>query len=196
MFIKPKSLIVVILSSVVISSVLIFTLIGYYMYIELKERDVEKACSDSIKKMQARIFSKHIEISQLSCEMGTSGPLKGKAVISGVVKNSSGRRLASIVIKVKFLDTEGASMYEVMSQPLEPTFGLDQLGSLTRAYLAPSQRNFLEPNSSRAFKRIIPNCPQEILRTLAPSRKGKKSATKRRSQWSGQLTAEVMSVSL
>ncbi len=197
MLIKPKSLIVIFLSSIVISSVLIFTLIGYYMYIELKERDTEKARADSIKKIQAKIFSKYIEIAQLSGEIETSGPLKGRPSIAGVIKNTSARPLCNILLKVKFLDTKKASIYEVVFQPLEPTFGIDQLGSMTMSYLAGPPKNFLEPNSSKVFKRLVPNCPRELFKPVAESAKGKKGKTQKRlSQWSGGLAAEVVSVSL
>ena len=197
MFIKSKSLIVVTLSSVVISSVMIFTLIGYYMYIELKERENERVCLDSIKKIQAKIFSKYVEISQLSCEIETSGPLKGRPTITGVIRNLSARRLYNIVLKVKFLDSEKASIYEVVFQPLEPTFGIDQLGPMTMSYLAGSQKNFLEANASKIFKRLVPNCPRELFGSVPQSRKGKKKTLQKKiGQWSSGLTSEVMSVSL
>ena len=190
--IKPKSALVVILSSAVIASALIFSLIGYYVYSELREQKSAIACAETLKKLQARMLIKRVALSELSCEVETSGPLKGATVIKGVVTNSSGRPLHSIVVKVKFLDASGASIYEALLQPLEPTFGLHQLGSATMSYLTGMPTNFLAPNISKTFKSIIRNYPKGLLAPPAarPSLRAKKS------RWSGRLLGEVISVGI
>lgn len=195
-FIKPKSMIVAIVSSIVISAVLMSTLIGYYMYVELRARDEEKAAVDFMRSAQSRIFSKYVDVSQLSSEIASSGPLKGKPVIKGIVSNRSARRLSAIVVKVKFLDVGEASIYEVVFQPLEPAFGIDQLGPMTMSYLTGASRNALEANSSRAFKHIIQRCPRELFHLLSQKKGKEKTPPRRMRQWSGGLVAEVISVGL
>ncbi len=199
MLIKRKSLIVVVLSTIVISTVLACTLIGYYMYLELKEREDERACSNSIKKLEAKIFSKYVDIKGLSYGIEPSGPLKGKPTIKGIIKNRSTRQLYNIILKVKFLDEDGASIYEVIFQPQEPVFGINQLGVMTKAYLTGPQKNMvLEANYSIAFKRTVPNCPKELLQASGSSKRAKSgpAPSKKIGRWSGRLTAEVISLSL
>src|SRR3989338_2389949 len=107
MLIKKKSFLVVVLSSIVIFSVLIFTLIGYYMYIELRARDDEKIAQDAIKKIGSRILSKYVAASGLSCALEASGAMKGRVVLKGSLINRSRRDLYNIVLKVKFIDARG-----------------------------------------------------------------------------------------
>lgn len=197
MLIKPKSLVVVALSSVVIAGVLVSTLIGYYMYVELKETENSKVCMDAIRKLQARIFAKDIEASGLSFGMDQAGPLAGRPVIKGVVRNRSARRVYNILLRVKFIDAGGTSVYEVVFHPLEPTFGIDQLGSITLSYLKGPQRNSIEPASSKTFKRIMPNFPKELLIPAPAGKKDKKDRSSGRAyQWSGRLEWEVVNLNL
>ncbi len=197
MLIKRKSIIVVALSAVVISVALTSTLIGYYVYLEIKGREDERGSSDAIKRLEAKIFSKYVDIGGLSYGIEPSGALRGKPVIKGVIANRSTRRLYDIVLNVKFIDEDGASIYEVIFQAQEPAFGIDQLGVMTRAYLTGSQKSYLEANSSSAFKRIVPNCPTELLKAAGSGKGGKdEAASKKTTRWSGKLTAEVISLGL
>jgi len=197
MLIKRKSLIVVALSTIVITAALTSTLIGYYMYLELKGREDERASSEAIKRLQAKIFSKYVDIVGLSYGIEASGPLKGKPTIKGVVANRSTRRLYNVILKVKFLDKDGAPMYEVIFQPQEPAFRIDQLGAMTKAYLTGPKKNYLEADSSSAFKRVIPNCPKELLKGADSGKRPKNfPASKRLGRWSGRLIAEVISLNL
>jgi hypothetical protein len=197
MLIKPKSLVVVALSSIVIVGVIISTLVGYYMYVELKETENAKVCSETIRKLQARIFAKDIDIADLSFGMESAGSLKDRPVIKGVVRNRSARRVYNVLLKVRFLDAGGSSAYEVIFHPLEPTFGIDQIGSITMSYLKGPKRDSLEAGSSKTFKRIMPNFPRELLSSSRVVRKDKKSKiSKRTYQWPGRLDWEVVSLNL
>jgi len=51
MIIKKKSLIVALISSIVVSSVLILTLIGYIMYMELKAEEFKRQYQINLQKI-------------------------------------------------------------------------------------------------------------------------------------------------
>ncbi len=197
MFIKSKSIVVAAVSSIVVSAALVFTLIGYYMYIELKIRDDEKTSIDSLRKVQSQIFSKQIDVSQLTCAIEKSDGGRGRPTIRGIIKNGSTRDIYDIVLKVKFLDVSGASLYEVIFRPLEPTYGTNPIGHISQSHLLGySRKNALKAKESNAFKRVILNSPKEILSFL-DTRKGQRPASLKKSRaWTGSYAWEVISVSL
>lgn len=54
MLIKRKSLAVVIVSGFVISSVLVFTLVGYAVYMELRDREAKLAYEHALERVKAK----------------------------------------------------------------------------------------------------------------------------------------------
>jgi len=196
MFIKPKSIVVSIVSSIVVSAVLVFTFIGYYMYIELKARDDEKTSLDLLRKVKSQIFSKYIEISKLTCAIEKSVQAgRGRPAIRGIIKNRGPIGLYDIVLRVKFLDSKGASLYEVIFHPLEPTYGTNPIGHITQSYLLGYKKGILNANSTNAFRYVIPNCPKEIADSFLALNKGQISTQPKKARgWEGSLTWEVISV--
>ena len=75
MIIKKKSLIVALVSGYVIASVLVLTLIGYAVYLELKNENFIRSYELLLQKLHAKNYSKYIEFSKLSAGIGSSGPL-------------------------------------------------------------------------------------------------------------------------
>ena len=66
MLIKKKSLVVALISSLVICLVLVVNLIGYLIYLELKDKDLDKAYHVMLHRVNAKVYAKHIEIVKLS----------------------------------------------------------------------------------------------------------------------------------
>ena len=52
--VKRKSLIVALVSSLVLSAVLIFTLIGYVAYLELKDKELKSSYYNQLWELKAR----------------------------------------------------------------------------------------------------------------------------------------------
>lgn len=55
MIIKKKSLVVVLVSGFLISAVLILTLIGYVIYVELKDEESKMTYQESLKSIKSEI---------------------------------------------------------------------------------------------------------------------------------------------
>jgi hypothetical protein len=53
--IKRKSLAVVVISGFIISSVLVLTLVGYSMYMELKDREAKLAYEHDLEQVKAKL---------------------------------------------------------------------------------------------------------------------------------------------
>jgi len=190
MIIKQKSLIVALISSLVISLVLILTLISYLAYIEIKGEEFKRAYQEDLQKINARIYSRYIEAIKLSAGIDETGALRGKPVIDAQIKNNGYRDITGLLIKVKFLDRDGAVIYEVAFHPQEPALGTSGLTQVPIPYLSGPPKIILRPNETLAFKRILVNCPKEIVVALQE----KSGFAKGIGRWAGKLALELMSV--
>ncbi len=190
MLIKKKSLIVTLVSSFVIASVLVMTLAGYVIYTELKAEELRNVYQGLLQKINAKSYSKYIEVSNLDAKIETTGVLKGKPVIEGVIKNKGNKPVSSLLMKVKFLDSDGAIIYDVVFRPQEPSLGSAYPAPIPIPYLIASPKIALKPVEELPFKKILTNCPGEILLELKAGRGFAKAA----GRWSGKFASEILSV--
>jgi len=189
--IKKKSLLVALVSGFIVSSVLVLTLVGYYFYLELKDKESSDAYLVLLHKTNARAYSGNIEISRLDAAIENTGVLKGSPVLEGTITNRGYKEISDILIKVRFLDRDGAVLYETVFRPHEPPLGSSGLvTNIALPYLTGDRRAVIKPSGSLVFKKIITNCPAGILSELKKeARSGKGYAS-----WSGKLDAEVVSI--
>lgn len=190
MLIKKKSVIVALVSSLVIALVLILTLVGCFAYLEFKGEEFKRYYSELLLKAKARVYSKYIDIAKLDVRIESTGPLKGKPIIEGVVTNRGAKQVAYLVIKVDFLDKDNAVIYEALLRPQEPALGDGSITHLSIPYLYTPPKAILKPNEEITFKKIITNCPTEIFVELRDGDKPKKTFGK----WSGKLTSQSISL--
>ena len=185
--IKQKSLIVALISSFIIALVLVLTLIGYLVYIELKGEEFRRSYQVLLQKANAKVYSKYIEIPDLSAKIENAGALKGKPVIEGILKNKGSRNISSVLVKVKFLDRDGAILYDVSFHPQDPSLGTSVLPQVSIPYLLSPARTPIKPDGAFPFKIILASCPLEIITAL------KKGAgyVKGPARWSGKLVFEA-----
>lgn len=187
--IKKKSLIVALVSSWIICGSLVLTLVGYVAYLEWKDSDLKGSYEALLHKINARIYSRHIEISDLSGIIDSAGALKGKAVLVGKLKNSGYREVDDLLMRVKFLDKDGAMLYEVLFHPQEPSLGYSGLAQVSLPYLSAPPKTSLKRGSYMPFKKILSNCPKEILSEIGKAGSGQPGT------WPGRLEPEILSIS-
>jgi hypothetical protein len=185
--IKRKSLIVALVSSWIICGSLVLTLIGYAAYLEWKDSDLKSAYGVLLEKINARIYSRHIAVSGLAAAIAPSGPLKGKAVLEGRLANTGYREVDDLLLRVKFLDKDGAMIYEVVFHPQEPSLGYPGLSQVPLPYIYSPPKTSIKRGSTMPFKKILYNCPKEIFSGI-----GSSGAVNR---WPGKLESEILSVS-
>lgn len=190
MILKKKSLIVALVSSIVIAAVLVPTFISYVIYIEIKGEEARRTYQDLLQKINAKVYSKYIEISNLDAKIESSGVLKGKPVMVGIVKNKGARDISNLLIKVNFLDTDGAIMYDVIFHPQEPSLGSSALTQISIPYLSIQPKIVLRPGKDLPFKKILFSCPDEIIGELQDGRGFAKGG----SRWSGKFTSDVLAI--
>ncbi|MFA6079680.1 MAG: hypothetical protein WC779_08055 [Candidatus Omnitrophota bacterium] len=190
MLIKQKSLIVALVSSFVIAMVLVLTLVAYLIYIELRGEEFKRSYQDLLSKVNSKVYSKNLETVKLDALIEPSGALKGTPVIDGILKNKGSRNITALLLKVKFLDKDGAAIYEVTFHPQEPSLGDQASPQVVIPYLSGPARIILRSGESLAFKRILSNCPKEIIQSL----QDKPPASKAWGRWTGKLVSEVLSI--
>lgn len=190
MIIKKKSLVVALVSSFVISLVLVLTLVGYAFYFELKDEELKNTYQGLLQKVNAKFYARHLEISALNAKVEEAGPLKGKPLVQGAVKNKGTRTITDLLLRVKFLDRSGAIIYEVMFHPQEPSLGSSILTQVTIPYLSNTSKAVIKPGEIFTFKKILTNCPIEVIAELRKDG----GFAKGLNRWSGKFDFEVLSV--
>ena len=83
MIIKKKSLLVAFVSGIVISLVLVTTIAGYLLYIEMRDRNFRAVYAEAIKKMSAKAYAKQIDFFRLKAVIGKRGVFKGRPMVEG-----------------------------------------------------------------------------------------------------------------
>ena len=189
MHLKKKSIIVAFISGLVVSIVLILTLVGYSVYLEIKNEESRISYEYALAKMNARIYGKYIEISGLAAKIEKSGVLKDKVVLEGTLVNNGNRQLSEIIVKIKFLDNDGAVIYAAISDLLEPALGAGTIGAIKIPYISYHPRVTVKIGGSLPFKEILATPPAEIYSCLSDE-----SGLSRNSErWSGVLGYELIS---
>ena len=92
--IKLKSLIVILLSSILITSVILLTIFGLSLYIGWKEREATKLHEQRLTALNARLYNNFITIHDLHARYESEGIYKGKCLLEGTIKNSGYRTVS------------------------------------------------------------------------------------------------------
>jgi len=191
MIIKKKSLIVAIVSSLVISIVLVMTVISFLLYTEMQTRNFLAYYEDAIRKTSAKTYAKQIDFFRLKAVIGRDGAFRGRPMVEGVLINNGNRVISDMLVKIKFRDIDGAVIYEVVFHPQEPALGISILGQVPIPYLTEPQRISVDPGNRLAFKRILSDCPKEIVSALKEGESQKAAENK---GWTGTLEPEILSM--
>ncbi|MBU0605438.1 MAG: hypothetical protein KKH77_04030 [Candidatus Omnitrophica bacterium] len=191
MIIKKKSMLVALVSILIICLVLVVNLAGYLIYLELKDDELANAYSMRLQEVNAKVYSKHIEIDRLGVSFNSAGFLNKRAVLEGIVRNDGYKDITDLVIRVKFLDDDGAVIYQVTFRPLESSltsYGAFRPISISHATEASTLA--IRPESSHPFKKVLVNCPEEILSEL----KSGMDSSGGKERWAGKLDYDILSV--
>lgn len=190
MIMKKKSLIVALVSSIVIFLVMVVNLAGYLIYLEMKEGELDTAYHILLHKVNARVYAHHIEVARLGAGIEHTGSLIGKPILEGIIRNDGAKDITDLVLKVRFLDKDGAVMYQVIVHPQEPALGSISLPGTPLTHAAEYSITVIKPESSLPFKTILVDCPKEIIAEL----KKETAAPRGPGMWSGRLDYEILSI--
>ena len=153
--IKRKSILVIFFSSVLIALVLIVTLIGFYIYLNLEEEQGDNAYQRSLYDITAQLYSKYIYISKTVLKIGTKGFFDGKPVVEGAITNNSEKKVTFMKLRVSVIDKDDRVLYMENLYPLHAYTHLSVISQDTGNYLA--------PKDTISLKHILRHCPRYII---------------------------------
>ncbi|NQT21817.1 MAG: hypothetical protein HQ579_00065 [Candidatus Omnitrophica bacterium] len=158
MRIKKKSILVIVFSSVLISFVLIATLIGFYLYLNWKADVNKTSYYNSIRELNAALYKKYIEISDITFELDKEWDFYNKPIIEGHISNSSNKKISYLKLRLTLSDKAGRVLYMDEFHPLKARTYFGVIVKLPVSYLA--------PGDSISFKHFLKNCPEIIVSYL------------------------------
>lgn len=158
MRIKPRTRPVIILSSLIIASVMILTMLGFYVYLQWKEKNLRNTYYEDLYELNAQIFKKNISV-ELKVKLETEGYFKGTPVIYGTITNHLGKKIYSLKMKVRLFDKEQKVLYVDTFFPI----GYDIETFVDIRELVFNTENFLAEGDSISFNHQIRNCPPNVL---------------------------------
>ena len=158
MGIKKKSLLIIILSSLVISSVMALTLFGYYAHLEWKEKGARRNYRRAVYEMNAKLYGKNVSIS-LQAKIDRGDNFKDKPIVEGAIKNNTGKKISALKLKIAFYDNAQRVVYADSFYPVGSRFErIVELGDTTES--------FLEEGDSLSFTHLLRNCPPKVIAYL------------------------------
>ena len=154
MRIKPRTIPIVTLSSIIIASVLALTIFSFYVYLGWKEKNIERKYRISLQDLNAQLFRKYIML-DVQARIGSEEGFKNWPLVCGTIKNKSNKKIYSLKLKVSFSDPEGRVLYVDSFYPVGPKVrALIDMGNITKS--------FLLEGDSVSFNHQLTNCPTVV----------------------------------
>jgi len=185
--IKPKSIIVIFISSFVISLVLVLTIAGLSLYLGWKEKDSERIHSVEIDKLNASLYEKFIDVSDLKAKKGKEGIFKDNYIIEGLVKNNGFRTVSSISLEIDFLNASREAIHTETFKPLQSAVPSSKLSIGSLFILTSGKELPLARGQSMRFKHIL-SCQKK--KDVVSPIKNNRFATNP-NEWSGRFSNRV-----
>lgn len=156
MFVKPKNVIVIVLSSVIVASVFVSTIAGYSFYTQWKKDSFTAMYKSSIYRLTGEIFKNEVAVSNINVYVDPEKAKHSVPIIEGTIKNSTTKTISSIVIELSFSNNKGVVIYNDWFYVLDNV----DLGILSSAG---TTKNVILPGGVVSFKEILKNCPQSVI---------------------------------
>ena len=170
MRLKPRTALVISLSSAIITSVMALTIFGFYAYLEWRTKNIKHTYQLARYELDAEIFKNDIHL-DMDVRAGGSSLLRPRTVAFGTIKNNSSKVIYSIQLKIAFYDKNHTALYVETFYPIgsEPEV-LVNFGDIVR-----STKKFLGAGDSISFTHQLKNCPKEVMDYLNDKSKFAKS---------------------
>ncbi|MBL7069730.1 MAG: hypothetical protein ISS34_07730 [Candidatus Omnitrophica bacterium] len=188
--IKLKSILVIILSSIVISAVILLTIFGISLYTGWKEKESAGIHRERISQLNARDYGQYVKILSLKTEYVTKGIDKRKCFIKGIIKNNGYRTIASLGLRVEFLNASGSPIHVEKLLPLKAST-LRRGTTIAALSLFTSGKELpLLPGESTSFVHLLTE--QKDKDVISPI-KHKRYATNP-NEWSGKFNYKITEI--
>lgn len=188
--IKLKSIIVIILSSILISSAILLTIFGLSLYLGWKETESCRLHRNRLALLNAKLYSQFVDIRDLQAKYEKDGIYKGRCLIEGTIRNNGYRTISSVKLNVEFLNASGNAIHNENFLPLKSSV-LPRTTTIAALSLFTSGKELpLFPGESIRFKHVL---SEQKDKDIVSPIKHKKYATNP-DEWSGKFNYKIASV--
>ncbi len=185
--IKLKSVLVIILSSILISSVILLTISGLSLYIGWKERESATLHKDKLALLNAELYGDYVSVRDIQARFEKKGMHKGKYLIKGSIKNNGYRTISSLELNVEFLNASRSVIHTEKINPLKSS-NLPQRTTIAALSLFTSGKESpVLPGESMRFQHVL--SVQKDKNLISPI-KDKRYATNP-GEWSGKFNSKI-----
>jgi hypothetical protein len=188
--IKLKSVLVIILSSLVIGAVILSTIIGLSLYLGWKEKEASAAHSEKMAELNVKLYGEHVLVQDVKAKYDKDGLHKGKCFLEGSIKNSGFRTISSLELCVEFLNESGEVMHSERLLPLKTSELPHRTTIAAISYFISGRENPVLPGKSMRFKHVMSD--QKNKSVISPI-KNKRYATNP-NEWAGKLKHEITKI--
>lgn len=190
MMIKPKSIVVIVLSSILISAVILLTISGQSLYLGWKEKESARLHRNKLALLNAILYGGLIEVEGLQAKYDNEGLHKGKCSVEGTIKNKGYRTVTSIKIAIEFLNRSGNNIYTERLYPLKNPILAKRRTIAALSLFTSGKEAALAPNEHLRFKHILGEQKEKSI--ISPI-KYKRYATNP-NEWSGKFNYRITEV--
>ena len=164
---KPRTILIIFVSSLIIASVLALTMFGFFAYLEWTKKHMRNEYKLALYELNGKLFNQYV-IVDLYPKIGERGIFRNKSIIAGTIKNISEKGIYSLKLKIGFYNKDGKTIYVDTFYPTGLEFEpLRRMGDVTK--------NFLRKGDSISFKHELKKCPTQLLYYLKSKAKFAKS---------------------
>lgn len=187
---KFKSILVIILSSIVISCVILLTIFGLSLYIKWNEGESARIHEDNIASLNAKGYVRHISVHDLQARYEKKGIYKEKCLIEGIVKNTGYRTISSLELNVAFLNASEDVIHRERIYPLKERVVPKKTTIAALSLLTSRRESPVMPGDNFRFQHVISSKKDKDI--ISPIKR-KKYATNP-NEWSGKFSYSISRV--
>lgn len=185
--IKHKSLIVIILSSVLISAAILLTIIGISLYNGWSQGESARMHMARVSELNADLYGDNLQVQDLKAEYGRKGMHKGRCLIKGLIKNNGYRTVSSIEMALELTNASGAPVHIERFSPLK-TSTLPRAATIAAVSLFTSGKESpLLPGESVRFVHVL---SEQKKKSVVSPIKNKRYATNP-NEWAGKFNYRI-----
>ncbi|MFH1753354.1 MAG: hypothetical protein ABH875_04145 [Candidatus Omnitrophota bacterium] len=181
---KLKSVIVIILSSVLISAVILLTIFGLSLFMGWKERESSILHKESLSLLNARRYSRYLDIQDMQPKFEKRGLYKGECALEGSIRNNGYRTITSIELSVQFLNSSGDIIHIEKVQPLKTSIMPKRTTIAALSLFTSGKEVPMLPGESIRFKHILSEQKDKDL--ISPIKNNRYGTNP--NEWSGKLS--------
>ena len=188
--IKLKSTIVIVLSSILISAVILFTILGLSLYLTWRGNESSRLHTAKLVSLNEAVYNKYISVQDLKAEYAAKGLYKGKSLLKGTIKNSGYRTISSIKLSVEFLNKAGETIYTENIFPLKTAVAPSKPTIAALSLFTSGKEVPLLPGESIRLNHIL---SQQKHKNIISPIKNKRYATNP-NEWSGKFSHKITAI--